>query len=412
MNKHSDDSINNGKYSNPTAAESADAGEKKESFGSTDAPSSYQDLDDYVFYTERRRRTSSTTGHRKHRKKRKRRRMKRWKKVCIGIIAGLLSLIIAMLAAAVVMVNMGKTSLLDNDLSIAVPEQAEAVDGGMYIIYNGTKYKYNENITSILCMGIDHENLGTADGDIGTGGEADSLFLLSIDVADGRTHMINISRETMTDIGIYSIDGSYVESRKAQLCLAYAYGDGKETSCHNQLVAVRQLFYNIPINSYLSMDLQGIAPINDTVGGVTVTSPETVGSFKEGETLTLQGDLSREFVQSRSHKTVEGNSLRMERQRVYLEAFASKVISLTMQDLSTPLTVFNAATPYICTDVTASKTAYLAVNALRGNIGDLEIQTVPGKVKQGEKYAEFYVDEDKFFELFLSVYYIPMGRVE
>ena len=43
---------------------------------------------------------------------------------------------------------------------------------------------------------------------------------------------------------------------------------------------------------------------------------------------------------------------------------------------------------------------------------NLEIKNIPGKVKQGKKYAEFYVDEKGCFELFLDTYYIKEGKIE
>ena len=144
------------------------------------------------------------------------------------------------------------------------------------------------------------------------------MFLITIDTETGDTNLVNISRETMTDIGIYSSEGNYIETQKAQICLAYAYGDGAESSCRNELDAVKKLFYNVPINSYLSLDLQGIGEINEAMGGVTVVSPETIGTFVAGETYTLKGTQAQSFVRDRSHETVEGNNLRIERQRVYL----------------------------------------------------------------------------------------------
>jgi LCP family protein required for cell wall assembly len=303
----------------------------------------------------------------------------------------------------------GRNELTNSDnLSIAVPDGVESSDNGMYVVYNGVQYKYNENIASILCMGIDRETLGNVDDHIGTGGSADALFLITIDTETGDTNLVNISRETMTDIGIYSTDGNYIETENAQICLAYAYGDGAETSCRNELVAVKQLFYNIPINSYLSMDLQGISVINDAIGGITVVSPETIGTFVAGETYNLRGSQAQSFVRDRTHATVEGNNLRMERQKVYLESFASSLISKTKSDITTPINIFNAAQPYICTNLDASKVTHLAITAIRGGYNEFEIKTVPGKVKQGDEYAEFYVNEDDFYELFLELFYNPV----
>lgn len=402
--------------------------------------SAYEDLDDFVYKQNKKRHRS--TGGRHHRHKRTspsvlspshhrrrspsskhkhkhhfhrhhhhRKRMKRWQKVSIGIVAFLLALIIAGAATLFIMVNMGKNKLTDTTgFNIDVPKVASSAGNGDIITYKGQKYKYNSNITSILCMGIDKDNLSTIDGQVGTGGDADSLFVITMDLSNGKTKLINISRDLMTDIGIYSTSGGYVGEKRAQICLAYAYGDGKHTSCHNELVSVRRLLYNVPINNYLSLDLQGIGPINDSIGGVTVVSPETIDQFEKGKKYTLHGSLATAFVRSRSHATIEGNNLRMERQKLYLESFGSSLVNLTKSNLTTPVGIYNTATPYICTNIDASEVSFLAVNAIQGNYGEFEIVNVPGKMKRGEPYNEFIVNEKKLFELFLDVYYIPVSE--
>lgn len=403
--------------------------------------SAYEDLDDFVYRQNKKRHRSTGGRHHKHKKTspsvlspshhrhrspsshrhkhhfhkhhHHRKKMKKWQKIAVAAVAVLLAVIVAGIATVFVMVNMGKGQLTDKTgFSIDVPKSASTTDSGNTITYKGVKYKYNDNIASILCMGIDKDTLSTIDGQVGTGGDADSLFVVTLDLANGKTKLLNISRDTMTDIGIYSPSGGYIGEKNAQICLAYAYGDGKETSCHNELVSVRRLLYNVPINNYLSLDLQGIGPINDSVGGVTVVSPETVDEFKKGQKYNLQGSLATAFVRARSHSTIEGNNLRMERQKVYLQSFGSNMISLTKSNLSTPMNIYNAASPYICTNIDVSEVSYLAVNAIQGNYGEFEIVNIPGKMKQGKTYNEFIPDEEKLFEIFLDIYYKPVENAQ
>lgn len=408
------------------ASPSQNASDINPETGTNSHASAYDDLDDYVYRQnkrrhrrrQRRRGLRSILGmkqlqhkHRHHHSKHhhRRKRLKKWQKASIGIISTLLALIVLLIGTVAYLNMAGEAELTNSDnLSVDVPEGIESSDNGMYIVYKGVQYKYNENIASILCMGIDRETLGNIKGHVGTGGDSDALFLITIDNRTGETNLVNISRETMTDIGIYSSGGNYIETAKAQICLAYAYGDGKETSCRNQLVAVKQLFYNIPINSYLSLDMEGIGAINDTMGGITVVSPETIGTFISGETYNLRGSQAQSFVRDRSHETIEGNNLRMERQKVYLESFARQLIDKTKQNLSTPIDVFNASKPYVCTNLNAARITNLAINAIRGGYNDFEIRNIPGEVKKGKTYAEFYVNEEKFFEMFLEIFYDPV----
>ena len=38
----------------------------------------------------------------------------------------------------------------------------------------------------------------------------------------------------------------------------------------------------------------------------------------------------------------------------------------------------------------------------------MEMVTVPGESKKGEVHAEYYIDEEKFYEMFLDIYYTPV----
>jgi len=393
----------------------AQDGEKK-------GASAFDDLDDYVYrYSRKRHHKHHKSGilrklgiHKSHRRKKKKKKskFKTWQKVIISIICIILVIIIGLLGTILYLNKAGENALLNSEqVVITVPEEVKDSDnGGKYLVTkDGRKFAYNENITSILCMGVDKDDLELDNDVVGTAGAADFLFLITIDTATGESNLIHISRDTMAEIGIYSTEGIYVESREAQICLAYAYGDGKHVSCNNQVTAVRNLFYNVPINSYVSLDLSGVSVINDSIGGVTVTSPETIGEFTAGQQYHLQGKYAEMFVRRRSIDIIEGNSLRMKRQREYIQAFAQKVIQQTKEDIQTPITLFNTASPYICTNLDASKITYLAINGLKGNLSkEFEIKTLDGELKQGETYVEYYLDEEKFFETFLEVFYTPV----
>ncbi len=371
--------------------------------------SAYDDLDDYIYLK-----------HTKHAKKRRKKKEK-WKKILIIVLCVILAILIAFLGTGLYWYFSGKGSMLgDDDLNISVSDNVDAdiQDGGNYIVAaDGTKYVYNENITSILCMGVDELQ---EKGIVGENSAADALFLVTIDTVTGKTTVINISRDTMSDISIYSNQGAFIETRNDQIALAYAYGDGEETSCENQVTAVRNLFYNIPINSYASINLQGLETLNDYIGGVTVVSSETFSGskwkdvyyFEKGKTYTLWGEQAHVYVRSRDHSNVEGNNSRMQRQMSYLNGFASKVIENAKNDISSIVDLYNVATPYICTNLNVNKVTYLAVNALQANYGRFETLSIPvEKIIEGEdEEAQLYIDEDAFFnDVFLKVFYTPIN---
>ena len=162
-----------------------------------------------------------------------------------------------------------------------------ACEQGKEVTYQGEKYVYNEDLVSILFLGVDKEAFeeGGTVGD-GKAGQADALFLLVLDTKTGKSRLIAISRDTMTDVNVYSDLGNFIGTEKLQLCLAYTYGDGKEKSCENTVRAVSRLFYGMPVAAYAALDLDAIAVLTDAVGGVevTVTKDLTIQdpSLKEG----------------------------------------------------------------------------------------------------------------------------------
>ncbi len=345
---------------------------------------------------------SSSGKHKKH-------RMKTWKKITVSAASLVLACVLVASGVIFALWYKGGQELTakPDSYSIAAPDTVEVEEDGTYVVYKGQKYKLNENIINILLIGVDNRELDE-DNVIGTAGQADLNILMTIDTSNGDIKLINISRDSMVEINQYSTGGSYLGMAVQQLCLAYTFGDGRETSCENQVRTVERMFYNIKINSYFALDLDGIAAVNDSIGGVDVKSPETIGVFEKGETYHLEGDLAEKFVRRRDTKVLDSNLNRNKRQKTYINAFIKKVIAQTKDDIFTPVNIFNAAADYSCTNLNASKITYLAGVALMNDDVSYDIINVPGQYKQGERYAEFYVDEDEFYEMFLEVFYTPV----
>lgn len=344
-------------------------------------------------------------------------KMKRWKKVLITILSVFLGLVILLVSTFGIMYSMGKSSLLDTSAMKLTPpdKDTQIIDSGNYIIYNGHTYRYKDTMTSILFMGIDKEELGTVNDVVGTAGQADALYLVAIDTANGLTNTFQISRSTMVDINLYNTEGDFISTENAQICLSYAYGDGKETSAENTITSVRRLFYGLPVaQSYLALDIEGITALNDSIGGVTVTSPVDLqkadGSyqFKQGESYTLMGDSAESFVRTRDLTKLDSNTNRMARQKAYLDAFVSKAVSMTKESITTPIDLYNSASPYMVTNISASKISYLAVDLMRKGVTSASIQKIPGKDKEGELYSEYHINNKKFFKMLVDTFYVQV----
>lgn len=339
-------------------------------------------------------------------------RKKKGPLIAVLVILGILVLLLATAVGAYFYLNKkGEAQLKKNQsiASITAPEEASSEDDGKMIVYNGAKYKYNEDNINILFMGVDRDMQDTGEKVIGENGQADVLIWAALDSKTGHLSLINISRDAMVDVNKYNVEDKYLGTDKMQLCLAYSYGDGKEKSCENTLQSVSRLMYGMPVNAYVAIDYSAIAPLNDAIGGVTVNVLEDLtqsdSALKAGETVTLHGEQAQTYVRSRNTEVLDSNNQRMERQKQYIDAFLQQAISQTKKNPTLPVTLYNDVSDYMVTNISASEVTHLATLMIQNGVSGGDILTVPGEVTQGDVYAEFNPDDKELYKLILSVFY-------
>lgn len=325
-------------------------------------------------------------------------------------ISSILLVILIIVGTVFTLLEIGKNKLLNQGSGSIVLPNTENIDS-KNIIYNGKKYKYNENITSILLMGIDTEKLSdSASQTYGENGQADLLVLISLDTTNGKMKAIQISRDTMVDINLYSENGQYIGVSNKQICLSYAYGDGREKSCENTVKSVSRLLYGMPINSYVSIDIDSISILNDAVGGVTLTLDEDFDhkyfKAKKGETVTLKGQNVLRYIRARDKDDIEANNVRMGRQKNYMYAFYKQMISMTKKDISTPIKLYSKISNHSITNLSIADITYLTKCILMNRENDsIKFNSLSGDTVAGEKYVEFYPNQDKLYELIVNTFY-------
>lgn len=292
---------------------------------------------------------------------------------------------------------------------IKTVDDAVSENAGKTVIYKGDTYVYNDNISSILFIGVDRE-----DNDVqqnGENGQSDTVVLFTIDHETGESKMLPISRNSMVMVDEYNTDGSYWRQSKVQLAVSFAYGDGKEGSCENVSKAVSRLLYGMPINKYVCFDLACIAKLNDEVGGVTVTVPEDMTHINEdwtaGAEITLHGEEAQAFVRNRkttvSEDDQDNNAARMERQKIFMSSFVNTVLAKMKSNMTLPVDLYNAVSDDMITDVTTSEVVYYA-SLIASKGFNNTVLSIDGKVKH-DKFTEFYPDEEQLYQLILDTFY-------
>lgn len=340
-----------------------------------------------------------------HKSKKKKKKLSVAAKIAIAILILIFFLIFAVVGTVLFLEYKGKSDLTNVTTQTDYEEK---------ITYNGHDYVYNDDIVSIAFIGVDKRDLGLEDNAIGTAGQADANIVLTIDTSTGAAKAIAIPRDTMVDVDLYSENNIFLRNEKMQLCLSYAYGNGTDTSATNVTTSLSRILYNVPINKYFVLDLNGIAPINDAIGGVTVESLYDFKNLdiKKGDTVHLVGDLTEAYVRTRDMDNIEASLNRTARQVQYIKAFASQLAPAVINDFSIVSDLYNTATDYSTTNISLTNATYLASLLISKNITDFETTTLQGEMKPSDKieysnfvYAEFYPDEDKLMQTVLDTFY-------
>ena len=283
------------------------------------------------------------------------------------------------------------------------------VDGREITYYNGTAYARREDLETVLLLGVDKFEGETPDGYVNNQ-QADFLLLLVMDKQNETCTPIQLNRDTMTQIQILGVTGEPAGTFTGQLALAHTYGSGEEDSCENTVLAVENLLYGVGIDHYVSLTMDGVALLNDLVGGVTVEVLDDFSaiddSLVQGETVTLQGQRALTYVRSRGGMEDSSNLHRMERQRQYLSALQQQLKAAVQQEDGFTLDALLQLNEYMVSDCTVDQLSDLGDSLATYQVGD--ILTTPGDAQEGEEFMEFTVDEDALQQLVMDVFYEPV----
>ena len=236
--------------------------------------------------------------------------------------------------------------------------------------YRGETYKYNDHLSNYLFMGIDTRNPIDTYQTQEDAGQADAIFLVSMDRSTEKIKVLFIPRDSMTKIEIFNPSGKSLGESTDHINIQYAFGDGKQKSCELMKTAVSNMLDGLPIQGYCSMNMDGIAVITDFVGGVQIT--------------------------------IQSALVRQERQKTFLQALVQKAQEKAAKDAGFVTDLYDSVQSYTVTNMGNDIFAKLLAASQNG-ITDTE--TVPGEGTQGKNFDEYHVDEDALSDLIISMFY-------
>nr|MCR4804375.1 LCP family protein [Clostridia bacterium] len=177
------------------------------------------------------------------------------------------------------------------------------------ITRDGVVYERREGVRAFLFLGVD--DVGLSYEDYGRGGRTDTILLL---VKNGEElRILEISRDTMTKVDTYNPAGEYLSSGVMQINMQYSFGDSPRRSAYLTKKTVSKLLGGVEINGSIALDMSGIQPVVDALGGIDVRMEEDCSYISPEYTLDaevhMDGAAAEYFIRWRD-KAVGSNDVR------------------------------------------------------------------------------------------------------
>lgn len=323
---------------------------------------------------------------------------KKFKKKLLIILSVVMGVILIAVSAFFITLKIGEMKLRKN---LVANENIENTEDGVddnAVYHNGKAYYYNENLINLLLIGVDRESNSTSKN-----GQADALYLVSVDTEVGKVKIVGISRNTLCEMNVYGSDGKPYGTENAQICLAYAYGSNDVNSSENCAYAVSNLLFDIPINGYYTIYFDSLSKIVNMVGGVRVNVPADINDTQfadiKGTSAVLDGSKAMSFLRMRN----DSNAPRVERHKEFISGFINAAKSAVKKDLSLPVKIADKLGSESVTDIDVSGMIYLATEALDW---ETEFINISGEYSVENEREIFTVNEATLKDIVIDNFYI------
>lgn len=260
-----------------------------------------------------------------------------------------------------------------------------------------------------LCIGVDkYEIMGEREPVYNSIGQGDGIFLITLDKDNGSVDIVAVPRDTMVTIQKYYSNMEYIGEEKAQICLQYAYADGKERSSELMVDRVEELFDGIEIDGYIAINMVSVLEINEAIGGVMVEvhNEDTANKMgvEVGSSVHLTSDNISLYLQSRDKAEAKSAYGRMDRLKDYVKAFLPKAIDTVKENPAFIVEVMNLLGNNMVTDLDVADIKLLMDVVPDLSEDKISYQILEGDVVLGEDgYEEFYPNEFKLKKIIKEI---------
>lgn len=286
-------------------------------------------------------------------------------------------------------------------INISVEEQNNTI-----VDERGTKHTKTDRIVNVLFLGIDSNTEREAKH---KGYRSDMMMLCSVNFQDNTMRLLSMPRDLWVDVyEVNTATGEVTGTVKNRINTAYGKGGGPEKyGAENAMRTVENFLsmggkFDIEIDYYISMDIDGLTQIADAIGGVDVVLDQSIPKVgNKGETVTITSKNIDDYIRSR--KKTGGDYARAERQQQYIMGMAKKIKSMGAAKAAPKL--YDEVLAFARTNLTLDQIVSLAVFLDGFDMDDLTRHTVAADNASKNGASVLEVREDELYRYLLEYFY-------
>ena len=333
------------------------------------------------------------------------RRRKKKKKTPLWLPFAVVMAVIAVVSGIVVygvsMLNKVEDSLRPDDSTPTIQEEVKTAE------------EYKGDVVNILVCGIDYEEGRNYSDASSNDGMTDMILYCQFDIKNGALHMLQIPRNSLVA----------TQNRKITLSNGKTYAasnyqiNSVALSNGGSIAALADVIYDqyrLPVDYYVSVDMQALVEMVDNFGGIEVYIPHDMsfaGSVLKQGYRNLDGASAEFFVRCRHGEGYANSDIdRLNMQRYFYAGLFKRVRSMGVTDVIAQLPlIFNN---YIHTDMDLTTIAKMLVSFTRIDSANIMLAQTPvfmgvpnvGKTSSFDGYSCVVPDAGSIAEL-LNTYF-------
>lgn len=226
-----------------------------------------------------------------------------------------------------------------------------------------TPTEYKGDVVNVLVCGIDYEEGRAYSGDGSNDGMTDMIMYVNFDVANHKINMLQIPRDTYPG-------EEYKHGNTGKINAVALYNDGISS-----LMELIHEQYKLPVDYYVTIDMQSLKEIVDLFDGIEVYIPKDIsykGSTLEQGYRNLDGEAAEFFVRNRNY--AQADIARLDMQRYFYQGLFARIRTANVWDLAKLAPV---ALKYVETNIPMDELISMGVSFLQVDSANIMMCKLP-----------------------------------